>query len=376
LDCRLYPFVLTFDPGGTKVILAMDMKCPYLEAHGTDPEVTAYAQRLASYLEDPVGLATLKTNPSIIGPSWPEFVSMAALPSITATLQESVKPPHPALRPFTMAQRDILSEALATQQHAYSGYTLAGILGWSDLIRYWWASLHGAVCLFAEQAGGLFMPLPPLGSSVSAETVAEAWGILTEANQGALVSRIEGIEPDSARLFETSGFRWAPGEMEYLYHRADLVNLRGDRYRSQRWAVNRCRKRVAYYIRPFKKEDLVSCLQMYTRWGIGRQQRSSDPFPKALVRDGLFFHRRLMMSFEELDLTGYVIEVEGEIRGYTFGAPVSPEIFCVFLEITDHSIPGLAQVLFREFCSRRCCHRTAPGTRRSRSDSRLLPGGH
>jgi hypothetical protein len=42
--------------------------------------------------------------------------------------------------------------------------------------------------------------------------------------------------------------------------------------------------------------------------------------------------------------------VDDVIRAYTFGYELSPSVFCVLLEVTDHSIPGLAQFVFREFC--------------------------
>ncbi len=350
LDCRLYPFVLTRDPSGTKVVLAMDTKCPYLEEHGKDPAVAAYSIELAGYLESPIGLAYLKTNPKIMGSAWPEFVNVAALGSITATVQPPPSPPHPALKPFTWGNLPILKETLTWEARTHSNYTLAGIFGWSDLIRYWWARLDDSFCLFAEQAGGLFMPIPPLGKVASRKVDRAAWEILTKVNQGSEVSRIEGIEPQDTQRFQGNGFRLEPGEPEYLYCREDLVHLRGERYRSQRWATNKFRRNFSYRIRPFQPGDLIPCLQLYTAWGIERQQSTSDSFPKALIRDGLFFHRRLMMSCQELKLTGRVLEVAGNIRGYTFGAPVSDRVFCIYLEIVDRSLPGGPQVLFQEFC--------------------------
>ncbi len=351
LDCRLYPFVLTKDASQTKVILSMDVKCPYIQEHGTDLETLAYIQRLADYLEMPVGRDYLKENPNIIGPSWPEFVTMAALPTLTAAVREPAKSPHPALKKLTFEHKEILQGLLARSPHAFSGYTLPGIFGWSDLIRYWWMDVQGVFCLFAEQAGGLFMPIPPFGEPVSSELLQTVWNVLAEANQGSAVSRIEGIEPTDVAAYAAAGFKTAQAEPEYLYLRSNLADLRGDRFRSQRWAVNRSvRQMKEWHFRPFEPKDTLPCLQLYTLWGIRRQQREEGSFPKALVRDGLFFHRRLMMDHQEFGLTGGVLETEGRVVGYTFGAPVSPQIFCVFLEIADSSLPGVAQLLFREFC--------------------------
>ena len=352
LDCRLYPFVLAQNSAGTEVLLTMDTKCPFIQAHQTDSKLASYAMGLVEYLDNPIGHAYLKQNPKIIGSFWPEYVSVGGLPGATRLLQGEgpPEPPHPALSLLTRDQEVKLCEALSRQEHRASHYTLAGLLGWSDLIRIWWAPLRDAVALFAQQAGGLFMPVPPLQGSLTSEAIREAWNILTQVNSGSGVSRIEGIEPADRPLFEQLGFSVRATEKEYLYRMEDLAHLRGDRYRSQRWAVNRCQRAVSYLFRPFEEKDLIPCLQLYTLWAIRRQRDSQeDPMEKRLVRDGLFFHRRLMMDWQRFGLVGRVLEVNGEVRAYTFGAPVSQRIFCVFLEIADRSVPGLAQTLFWEF---------------------------
>lgn len=358
LDCRIYPFVLVKDPAGTRVVLAMDMKCPYLQERGSDPETLAYSAELSRYLQRPEASAYVKMNPEIVGPMWPEFVVVAPMPEMAAALKKEAGAVYPALRLFSPADIPLLEEALLAGKHSHSSYTLAGLLGWSDLIRYWWSSQAGAFCLFAEQAGGFSMPLPPLGRKTDRRLIERVWGILTEANQGApSVSRVEGIEEAEVKVWTEAGFHLAEGEQEYLYDRFALAGLKGDSYRSQRGAVNRGLKVGAYRWRPFKEGDLLPCLQLYTSWGISRQQETGDFMPRALIRDGLFFHRRLMMDWKIFVLTGRVLESDGKVRGYTFGAPVSKEMFCVFLEIADQAFPGIPQILFQEFCKEMSSYR-------------------
>lgn len=351
LDCRLYPFVLTCDANTGGVTLAMDMKCPYLRVHENDPEVAAYAQRLLHYLENPLGNAYYEQNPEIAGSSWPEFVAISELPSWKSHATHKVSSlPHPALLPLTPAEIPVLEQAFGLKNHWASDYTIAALLGWEDLIHLWWMRRGGALCLFAEQAGGFFMPLPPMSREVSPALLKECWEILGTLNNGSGVSRIEGIEEEQSASFEEAGFKLTSGETEYLYRSDELVSLRGNRYHSQRSSIHRGRRRLSYRIRPFTERDLIPCLQLYTDWGIEQQKRRADPFQKALIRDGLFFHRRLMMDHEKLKLLGRVCEVSGVLKGYTFGAAVSPEMFCTFLEIRDVGLADLGSLLFWELC--------------------------
>jgi len=353
LDCRLYPFVLASNPGGTEVLLAMDAKCPFIERRPEDPELAAYAARLVEYLETAEGLEYLRQNPRVVGPAWPEYLWMGALPRATGWIQGDPerKPPHPSLRPVREEDLPVLGKALRARSHGASHYTLASLLGWSDLIMLWWSPLKaGGLVLFSEQAGGLFLPVPPVGDSAGEGSVREAWEILEQANGGAAVSRIEGIEAAEVPALQRMGFSVQPAEEEYLYDVASLARLRGDGYRSQRWAVNRCLKSIPLRVREFQQQDIVPSLQLYTRWAIRRQRAASEDSEKRLLRDSLFYHRRIMMDRERLGLQGRVLESEGKILAYTFGGEISPETFCVFAEIADRQVPGLAQTLFREFC--------------------------
>ncbi len=352
LDCRLYPFVLAHNPGGTEVLLAMDTKCPFIESRQEDPKLSAYADRLAAYLDTETGMEYLRKNPKVVGPSWPEYLWVAALPRATSWIQPgpSAVPPHPALRPVQPEDLPLLRRALEARVHTASHYTAASLLGWSDLIRLWWAPQEEGMSLFAEQAGGWFMPVPPLGAGLREDQVQSSWEILKEINQGGGVSRIEGIEPSDVPLFERMGFSVSEGEAEYLYSAPVLARLQGEGYRSQRWAINRCAKAVPFRVRPFEEKDVVPSLQLYTRWAIHRQRKASGDMERKLLRDSLFFHRRIMVDRDRFGLVGRVLESEGTVRAYTFGGAVSSDTFCVFAEIAERSPAGLAPTLFREIC--------------------------
>lgn len=353
LDCRIYPFTLARTASGSQTLLAMDRKCPYIQAHGSDPEMAAYVRRLAEHLDSPAGLAYVEQNPRVIGTFWPEFVSVAPLPRLSRQAPGPERPPHPALRPLGENDIPLLKQAVDGKGHWFSGYAAAALLGWRDLVRYWWTELEGSLCLFAEEGGGYYMPLPPLGARPEAKIFRRAWDLLDQLNEGRGVSRIEGIEPWEASRWVEAGFSWRSGEEEYFYRTAELADLHGDRYRSQRWGINRCLRAARLQLRPLREEDLVPCLQLYTQWAIRQQVRHpEDPRFRSWIRDGLFFHRRLMLDCASSDLTGLVAESEGRIRGYTFGAPVSALVFCVLAEITDRTVPGLAALLSREFCRR------------------------
>jgi Fe-S-cluster containining protein len=63
-ECQLYPFLI--DLRGKKVILTLDLNCPYVSEHLKDDEFRKYIDSLASFLNSPAQLKVLKDNPQII----------------------------------------------------------------------------------------------------------------------------------------------------------------------------------------------------------------------------------------------------------------------------------------------------------------------
>jgi hypothetical protein len=51
-------------------------------------------------------------------------------------------------------------------------------------------------------------------------------------------------------------------------------------------------------------------------------------------------------------MEGMVVLIDGEIKAFTCGCPLSDEAFCVVYECTDLSIKGLAAFTFSAFCGR------------------------
>jgi hypothetical protein len=198
---------------------------------------------------------------------------------------------------------------------------------------------------------------------------------------GTRISTSTGTYPYKATLVEH----------DYVYQRTDLVDLEGNTYKSKRTSYNQfLRNHPAAVYRPFIKEDIPACLYLYQTWLAQYKERhpdssasSFDKLPSTPLRAGRTLSERLVVSevepsesnglttrkhetemaeenfkvhqktlleHEKLGLTGRVVELDGEIAGYTFGVPLSLGTFYVTFEITDLRNKGISQYLFREFC--------------------------
>ncbi len=221
---------------------------------------------------------------------------------------------------------------------------------WRALFSYWWAELAGHFCLFAEHADGLFLSLPPLGPGPISEPLAQAFSLMRERNRGSSVSRVENISEDLKPSFEALGYRVKPKDPDYLYRARDLIMLTGDRYKSQRAACNRFVRGRRSRVEPYQDADRDACLALLREWAAQKATAGLDAVAQHMLADAESAHREALTHHRALGLVGKVVRVDDVIRAYTFGYELSPSVFCVLLEVTDHRIPGLAQFVFREFC--------------------------
>jgi len=64
LECQLYPFLISLRH--KKVLLTVDLNCPYVKDKLNTPEFKEYTDYLAAYLNSPAQLRILKENPQIL----------------------------------------------------------------------------------------------------------------------------------------------------------------------------------------------------------------------------------------------------------------------------------------------------------------------
>ena len=194
------------------------------------------------------------------------------------------------------------------------------------------------------------MPVPPAAKKLTGEIVEEGLNLLRILNKGGSDVRIEGFTEETCELVKKLGCAVYPKSSEYLYRRSDLVDLKGDAYKSKRNLCNFFTKNYPYRYEPYRSQDFFGCLSLFREWQKRRILKTTDAYELVLLEDAALVHRRTLLHARALGAEGRVVKIGGEIKGYTFGYPLDEKTWCIFLEIADPRIKGLAQFLFREFC--------------------------
>ena len=260
------------------------------------------------------------------------------------------------LQPLTLNDKPIFDSYAYRTCARLSHYAFAPLYVWEEHFQFYWTLLADYLCIFAKQGDDYFMPILPMpcetADNIYLNVVCQAYQFMLASNRNSYIARIENVPREMIAFFEKNGFCATLKETEYLYETEALAGLKGDRYKQQRHAYNAFLTRHSTAkLRPYTAADQDACLALYDVWRKRRSKRYDDPIYNAMLDDSESAHRIGISYAEALGILGRVVHIDGAIKGYTFGYPLNVETFCILFEVTDLSVKGLAQFIYREFCT-------------------------
>ncbi|MDD5729846.1 MAG: phosphatidylglycerol lysyltransferase domain-containing protein [Candidatus Omnitrophica bacterium] len=254
------------------------------------------------------------------------------------------------LRQISLNDKRKFREFLGLKEHRLSVYSFENIYIWKGLFEVSWAVIRESLCVFFRDKLGCFVYLEPLSGNGGPQAAGEAFKIMDKFNRNKDISRLENIEEDSVGRYLDSGYACVPKFEEYVCDRKELAGLQGNPFKSKRAAFNYFIKHYKFEYLPFSAAHKDGCLRLYAEWAGSRTVLAQDPVYKGMQEDSLKSLEILLSDFNKLDVAGRLVKIDGKIKAFTFGFALGRDTFCVLYEITDLSIKGLSQFIFRNFC--------------------------
>lgn len=255
------------------------------------------------------------------------------------------------LNELALKDKELFDRMLGSDNHELSCYAFENIYIWKKLYDISWALIKESLCVFFRDKIGCFLYLPALGNKINPEVIEEVFKIMDSINRNTDISRIENIEEKDLGFYKRLGYDCAHKSDDYILSRANLAELKGDKFKSKRSCVNYFVKNYNFEYLRFRPKYKQTCLDLFCLWQAQRKSKVKDKAYQGMIDDSLACLKILFNDYEDLDITGRLVEIGNEIKAFTFGYRLNRETFCILYEITDLSIRGLAQFIFRRFCS-------------------------
>ena len=246
---------------------------------------------------------------------------------------------------------DAWNQHLEREENPLFSHAVAPTHIWSQCFDLRWKVSADCLLVFAQAEGDAFLLLPPVGGGDACAAAAEAVDILEGLEPGGRGARIQNASDGCRELLASRGWRPRESETEYLYRRADIAALKGNRFEKKRQLCNRFERDHNWIWRPFEPADFPQVLSLARSWLEERSATHSDAYYVTQAEASLHCLVLALRDAAALSLTSRVLESDGRIIAFTAGYPLlDGRTLCVLFEFVDHSVRGAAAFVYREFC--------------------------
>ena len=137
---------------------------------------------------------------------------------------------------------------------------------------------------------------------------------------------------------------------EYIYSTQDLITLTGKKYQPKRNHINKFKRTYEWEYLPITREIIPDCLELYKRWCAENGGCNSE---QSLISESVAT-QNAFGNFEKLGLIGGALRINGEILAYSYGQPLTKNVFGVHAEKCLYEIDGGFTMINREFAEHNC----------------------
>ncbi|MEI3220071.1 MAG: phosphatidylglycerol lysyltransferase domain-containing protein [Lachnoclostridium sp.] len=231
--------------------------------------------------------------------------------------------------------------------------TFVNVYLWSRHYKVQFAIVENALVFKSEDDGRLSFAFP----AGEPENIKKALAVLKQySEERGYPFSLYNVTPDNFERLE----EWYPGrfqieyseaDADYVYESEKLATLSGKKLHGKRNHINKFKAvyegRWSY--ESITRENVEECFQMALKWR--NQNGCEDDIEKNAEMCVTLNSLRL---FEELELVGGLIRVDGEIVAFSIGEPICSDTFVVHIEKAYADVPGAYTMINQQFVEHEC----------------------
>ena len=252
-----------------------------------------------------------------------------------------------------LEDKDIISHYFAQYTSRSCERTFANVYLWSRQYPVKWAVVENALVFKSEDEEHLSFAYP----AGTPEDVRRAIEWLREYCRGRNKPfQMYNLTPEHFAQLE----EWYPGRFrieydrdsaDYVYESEKLATLSGKKLHSKRNHINKFKALYdgRWTYEPVTAENVEECFQMALKW---RDQNGCEDDPEK--RGEICVTMNALRLFEELELKGGILKIDGEVVAFTIGEPVCSDTFVVHIEKAFADVEGAYPMINQQFVQHEC----------------------
>lgn len=260
-------------------------------------------------------------------------------------------PLFPDFRPIEIDDRDSMIDILRGDRPGTSELTFTNLFIWRKHYNFRWCFHKDCLCVVGRENPGFDFAMAPVGpcGRLDAGMALLEWLKDTKGVSSPAIERAdEGLAVEASRSAGLT-VEERREHFDYVYLTRDLIDLPGNKNRNKRNHINQfLRAYGSYAYEEFNERHIEAALGLQEKWCLLR--RCDEDLNLLGEWDAI---REILSNYRALEVAGAVIVLDGEVKAFTFGEPLSGGMALIHVEKADPGIAGLYQLINQQFCRRR-----------------------
>lgn len=255
-----------------------------------------------------------------------------------------------SLKKISLRDKGLFDAYLGSSRHELCVYAFTDIYIWRGIFEISWEVISESLCVFFRDKLGCFMYLSPLARGIKPKVLSAAFKVMDGFNRNKEISRIENAEASERPVYQELGYACREKSCDYLCAQDELAGLKGNPFKPKRASYNYFIKHYSFRYLPYAEGYKGACLKLYSLWAKQRRAHNPDAIYGGMIEDNQASLEVFLKVHRKLDDPARIVLMNGQVKAFTAGFRLNKDTFCILYEITDLSIRGLSQFIFREFC--------------------------
>ena len=246
-------------------------------------------------------------------------------------------PRYPDHRDLLLDDKPFFDGLFRILQPRISELTFSGLYLFRRAHSYRASFLGDTIVILGRGYDGTPYALPPLGGEMLGTAqclLVDGWEIY--GTDELLTASLAGNKEIMSREDRDS--------FDYVYLRADLAELPGNRYHKKKNRINYFTARHTYSVEEYRKEHRDGCRDLLSYW----QRVHGDRENGSLAAEVEATAEALSLS-QQLGLEGVVVLVAGVVKAFALGERLNMTTSVCHFQKADPFLEGLYQLVDREF---------------------------
>jgi len=247
-----------------------------------------------------------------------------------------------------MGDKPWIDQLLAAANLRASHYSFTNLFAWAGSYQYRVAQLNSQLVVKGQDLSGSVYYFFPVGAGDPAPVLQE---MMRDAAEGGVKFVLAALSPAQLDVLDSLfpgrfKYKRRRDSFDYIYLLDKMVTLAGDKLHGKRNFVNRFKKHQNWSFEAISADNIPECWEMNLEWCkkngcIYDQQLGSE---KCAIR-------RCFDNFNQLDLEGGALRVDGKVIAFTIGDRLNLDTFDIHFEKAFDEFQGAYQMINHQFAT-------------------------